>query len=261
MPGTIKDRLRRLGKRFEFFGIALHAAAELDDPVRFMLGEIKPIRRRAGVYRLKGRVFLLRHGLAGDLWIFKEIFLDRVYALGDRIAPPSRIVDLGGNIGLSVLHHAIMWPEAEIIAFEPDPGNVRFCRAVFERNRLRGELVEACAATADGTVPFAAGLHGGSHVSDDAEGPAVAAVDVFPYLDGADLVKIDIEGSEWPIMMDPRFAGIPAKTVLMEYHPAGCPGPDAREEAERLLRDAGFKTELIFHGDYNGVGMLRAFRD
>jgi FkbM family methyltransferase len=226
-----------------------------------MLDEIKPAGKRTGVYRLKGRAFPLRHGLAGDLWIFKEIFLDKVYDLGDRIAPPKRIVDLGGNIGLSVLHHAITWPDAEIVAFEPDPGNLPLCQAVFDRNRLRGKVVEACAATADGTVSFAAGLHGGSHVSGDAEGLEVATVDVFPYLDNADLVKIDIEGSEWPILTDPRFAGIPAKTVLMEYHPAGCPGRDARKEAERLLRDAGFTTELIFHGDYNGVGMLRAFRD
>src|SRR5947209_17388244 len=98
MPSTIQDRLRRLGKRVEFLGIALYVAAELEDPVRFMLDEIKPTGRRTGVYRLNGRAFSLRHGLAGDLWIFKEIFLDKVYDLGLRIAPPSRIVDLGGNI-------------------------------------------------------------------------------------------------------------------------------------------------------------------
>ena len=42
----------------------------------------------------------------------------------------------------------------------------------------------------------------------------------------ADLVKIDIEGGEWPILTDPRFAQLPTPALVIEYHPAGCPGPD-----------------------------------
>ena len=46
-------------------------------------------------------------------------------------------------------------------------------------------------------------------------------VDVFPYLAAADLVKIDIEGSEWEILADARFAGIAARVLVLEYHPQG----------------------------------------
>jgi hypothetical protein len=72
-------------------------------------------------------------------------------------------------------------------------------------------------------------------------------------------VKLDIEGSEWPILADSRFAELPARAAVLEYHPHMAPEPDAQAAARRLLESAGFATELIFH-DPEGHGMMWAWK-
>jgi hypothetical protein len=71
---------------------------------------------------------------------------------------------------------------------------------------------------------------------------------------------MDSEGGEWALLLDPRFADLPASTVVMEYHPHLCPDDDARAAATAALRDAGSVMHTIFHDPGNGVGMLRALR-
>ena len=71
---------------------------------------------------------------------------------------------------------------------------------------------------------------------------SVPIVDVFAYLRQADLVKMDIEGSEWPILADARLGELDALVIVLEYHRDACPYPDAREAAVRFLADGGFTT-------------------
>jgi hypothetical protein len=88
----------------------------------------------------------------------------------------------------------------------------------------------------------------------------VPALDVFPFLEDVDLLKIDIEGAEWPILADPRFGAGVAKTLALEYHPYGSPEPDARALALRLLREAGYETKVSDFRLPPGHGMLWAWR-
>jgi hypothetical protein len=94
----------------------------------------------------------------------------------------------------------------------------------------------------------------------DEGGIAVQAVDAFPYMQRADFVKIDIEGGEWALLADPRFADLPAKALVVEYHPHLCPAPDPRAHAEALLTGAGWKLQ---HMDFDmppGHGVVWAWR-
>ena len=67
----------------------------------------------------------------------------------------------------------------------------------------------------------------------------VRVEDVMPLLADARLAKIDIEGGEWALLQDERLKRGPAAIVL-EFHPAGCPGTRTDEAAERLLAEAGY---------------------
>jgi methyltransferase FkbM-like protein len=125
----------------------------------------------------------------------------------------------------------------------------------------RWTLLEACAATEDGTVPFAADAFTASHVESLAKGHGlVAALDVFPFLDDVDLLKIDIEGSEWAILSDVRFTSDVAKAIALEYHPHGCPAEDAQEHALALLRQAGYETAVSSFPLPPGHGVLWGWR-
>jgi FkbM family methyltransferase len=152
-----------------------------------------------------------------DRDILYEIFIDRAY-----VPPPEvdeilnlrenpRVVDLGANIGLFGIWVLSRWPGARLHSFEPDPDNL----VILEHNVAvagvgsRWSVTRACAAPAAATVQFLTGRQADSRTVYDAEPlsdlPEVSAVDVFPHLQDADLLKIDIEGGEWPLLTDTRF--------------------------------------------------------
>jgi FkbM family methyltransferase len=123
------------------------------------------------------------------------------------------------------------FPDARITSFEPDPLNVevltRFIEASVRRDSWR--VVEACAGVADGTIALPDGEHRRSRLdasSEAGEASIVPVVDVFPYVGGADLLKMDIEGREWAILEDSRLAETDVTEIYVEYHAHLCPEPE-----------------------------------
>ena len=115
------------------------------------------------------------------------------------------------------------------------------------------------AAARDGRVPFQAGGFAESHLGD--HGDLAEARDVLPLMDEADLVKMDIEGGEWPILTDPRLATVSTRALVLEYHPRRLPGPrPARASRRTALHAAGFHTKRDrrrARGRRDAVGVAR----
>jgi FkbM family methyltransferase len=179
------------------------------------------------------------------------------------LSNPRQIIDLGANIGLFGAFAVARWPQAGILAYEPEPGNAAVHERTIAENGAadRWTLVRAAAGTGDGTARFASGQGPSSHMvrGDAAPGEQLIEVemrDVLPEICGADFVKIDIEGAEWPILADARFAADPPRVVVLEYHPGEVPDADQRAEAERLLAGAGMRTAPIPGTERDGYGML-----
>lgn len=247
------------------------SAAHVRERLSYISRELgrEPITAR---YELRGRpaLVILRHN-TDDTGVFAEIFGKEYYALPEHLSADLRsrgdrasFVDLGANIGLFGVWVLTRFPGAKLTAFEPDPCTLMSLREVVEINDAADvwTVIPACASNYDGEVAFAAT---GSSVAQIVAGGGSDAttrapvVDVFDYLRQADVVKMDIEGGEWSILLDPRWRDVSARAVLMEYHPYGCPGPDARALARERLRTAGFVVEDVMH-DAAGHGMLRALR-
>jgi FkbM family methyltransferase len=127
---------------------------------------------------------------------------------------------------------------------EADPDNASLFARTLEANRLDSqvELAPVAASNRAGTVEFAAGNFFQSRVVDGGGAGTieVAMIDVLPRLEDRDLIKIDIEGSEWPILFDERFRSLDAAAVALEWHAEGCPQPDPLAAAEAALAAAGF---------------------
>ena len=66
------------------------------------------------------------------------------------------------------------------------------------------------------------------------------------------------DGDKPEILEDPRMAALPARALVLEYHPRAH-GDDPHRSAPALLGEAGFMTEHIFKAA-SGVGMLWAWR-
>lgn len=236
---------------------------------RFLLREL-PSRRVLGRYRVResGLPVYIRHATP-DVVTLDEVFYTRHYALPgpvtellEGLGRPPRVIDLGANIGLFGVFVLARFPTARITAVEPDPANVETLRRCVEANgRADWQIVEAAASTQEGTVPFVAGKFSLSRLPGNEE-PAssrVRAIDVLPELADSDLAKIDIEGAEWALLADERFGRGGPAALVVEYHPHLCPAPDPHEEAERLLKGAGYELATVFRRD-DGHGMLWAWR-
>lgn len=237
-------------------------APNLREPLRFCL---RQVTRRHGTrsYRLRGSDvrILVRHS-TGDLITLEEVLADRQYEPPPQLAALTggqRVADLGANIGLFSAWWLARHPDARIVAFEPDPDNAAVLEQCMHANGDRAEVVRAAAAAHDGELRFQAGELAASRQVDEG-GIAVKAVDVFPHLERADFVKLDIEGGEWELLADPRFASLPASALVVEYHPHLCPAPDPRAHAEVLLTGAGWKLQHMQFEMPPGHGVIWAWR-
>jgi FkbM family methyltransferase len=227
-------------------------------------------------YRLResGLKVVIRHRTR-DVDILREIFgggagghcyepPPPVAEVLHRSASP-RVLDLGGHIGLFGAWVFGRWPTARTTSYEPDPGNARLLAATIASNALdeRWEIVEAAVTTRAGQAPFAAGCYADSHLagSPSERTITVATVDMFRLDHAVDLLKMDIEGGEWPILLEPRLSDLQARFVLLEWHGRSSPEPHAHAAVLRLLRGAGYEQIVDAGRDHEAdVGVLWAWR-
>ena len=226
-------------------------------------------RRTLGRYRLRasGAAVLLRHRTP-DLGVLGEVFAQRLYEPPDDVARRLRapaVLDAGANIGLFAIFARHRLGARRVTSFEPDRFNLLLLRRTVAANAAQAwwTVVPAAVGTEEGELAFEAGEFACSRADGgdgDGASEVVPAVDLFAHLPGVDLLKLDVEGGEWPILGDLRLALAGPAAIVLEYHPFLAPGPDPRAAAHDLLRGAGYVTEEVFHRSDDGVGMLWARR-
>jgi FkbM family methyltransferase len=261
LPGI--RRLTRFGPLLRV-SFALRGAL-VSEPFRFAFNELQP-GRRVATYALRrsGVRIALRHHTP-DVLILDEIVSQEPYeppeaaavAL-ERLGRPLRVLDLGANIGLFGAWALGRFPVASIHGVEPDPENAAVHALTIAENRGRAQwrLTRAFAAASEGELSFHAGAFTTSHAAaTDESGFSVLAIDVLPLLADADLVKIDVEGAEWPIILDKRFAASPATAVVLEYHGG------AADRAEAALRAPGYRVASTAREPRFGTGVIWAWRE
>lgn len=242
----------------------LRAALLTSKPLRFVIADLVTSRGQVRTWPLKagGDVTLMHRR---DLEAFHELMVAGEYEppaeLAGRLAGASRILDIGGNIGMFAHWARLRWPTASITSFEPAPENLAVFRAGL-RTDDPIQLVEAAAMTGSGHAVLASGSGAGRRVafSEHPVPGSLPAVDIYEHLNGADLIKMDIEGGEWPILADPRLAALEATTWVIEFHRAGAPSLPAYDAARNLFEAAGY---TVGHQKLNywGHGTLWAWKD
>ena len=235
-------------------------------PVRFVVGEWRGGSRR---YLLRAGVWIVVRHRTRDLDLIAEIFGHlQAYRppqqIAEQLAGPINVLDLGGNIGMFGAYALSRWDVSQIRSFEPDPENARVLAATIAANHAAGhwQFEQAAVSNRRGMMPFTPGLLAESRQAVHGE-PSVLVrqVDVFELAAGSDVVKIDIEGGEWAILGDARFARLPARLVVMEWHWRLAPEPDAHRAARDLLGAAGYQIVLDQpHGPDRQTGMIWARR-
>jgi FkbM family methyltransferase len=169
-----------------------------------------------------------------DFVVLDEIFIGGEYdgLLNGDLGPVRQVVDLGANIGFSVRLWQQRFPEAKVIAVEPDAQNLEVCRRNIEAGPAPGNvsLVRACIAAAARQVYLdrSGGEYAFTMCDRQAGGDAREAVQALPLPQVLrdlhappviDLLKCDIEGAEAEVFADCRGWINRVRTIVIELHP------------------------------------------
>lgn len=211
----------------------------------------KPVRvaRRWSSYPLYVRIN------SSDISVFRQVFIEREYAILD-CAPPPRgglIIDGGANIGLTSIFLAERFPGITVVAVEPDEGNFRMLQAnVAPYSRIR--CVQGALWNHDGTVQIADANSADwavrvqeSPSAIDADIPAIRLATLFDQMgvDRVDVLKLDVEGAECELLLDAASWLPRVDTIVVELHERLRPGCEALfAEATEAFRTIAVGREL-----------------
>jgi FkbM family methyltransferase len=177
---------------------------------------------------------LVRANTSDEMAYF-QVFqkLDYEIDIGSSVAT---IIDAGANVGYASLWFAERFPQAQILAIEPDPENfallVRNTRAYPRIRSVQAALsdTEAWVSLFDpGIGPWGIRVAAEPDVTADGAGAIVKAISVPTAIellgsDVVDLLKIDIEGSEREVLATSSDWIDRVNAVFVEIHESWAPG-------------------------------------
>lgn len=198
---------------------------------------------------------------------YKDIFVNRIYHF-ETASPAPTILDCGGNIGMSVLYYKLIYPQAKVTTFEPDPSVFGYLQDNVARHGMNDvQLVQAAVCGREGSLTFHSDGKYASNLAPETapleEGwtkQRVPCVRLSSYLTAPiEFLKINIEGAEWEALADSGERLRLVNEMVIEYH--HLPGlPRTLHHILDLLDRQGFEYLINdFDSETNG-GVQPPFR-
>lgn len=254
------------------------------------MNAIRALNRAAATAALFGPGYMLRrmartsgqpplsaelHGV-GSIWlrkdstdaeVFRQVFQRREYELRTlKRFPDIRaryaallaagkvpvIVDAGANIGAASLWFAREFPQAHVVAIEPEPGNVAMCRKNIA-GRASISLIDAAVGSSSGRVslhnPAGEAWSPRSERRDDGDITVVTIQDAVDTVPNGQLfiVKMDIEGFESDVFVSGTEWIDAAAVLMIEIHDWMRPGGGTSFALQHAMADRRF--EMVISGE------------
>jgi len=210
-------------------------------------------------------------------YLYREVFAEREYWFAADTTRPV-ILDCGSNIGMAILFFKALYPDAEITAFEPAPWACSAIEETISANALRDvTLHNAALAEQEGVLElYHDPNHPGSAVMSvfrermPGETLRVPAVRLSRYVTKpVDFLKLDVEGSELPVLRELVASGAIGRIrqMVIEFHHHMSPTVDNLSECLAILEGNGFGYQLtsapvytpITRGQFQDV-LVHAYR-
>ncbi len=175
-----------------------------------------------------------------------EIYEEEVYLFKTK-NPKPLIIDLGSNIGLSILYFKKLYPNSEIIGFEPDPQIFKILESNLEQFQIKEfSLYNAAAWISDGELTFYSegALSGSVNKIKESNEIKVKAIDIKKIIGErqVDFLKIDIEGAEYEILNHLKDSLKQVNLLFVEYHHI-----TSKAQELHLLLDILDKSGFSYH--------------
>lgn len=210
-----------------------------------VLSKPKSLRLREG-----GRYPLLFRPGTTDLRVLWDTFHHKYHLPPLNLSPDCVIVDLGANVGYTVVHFAFLYPKSRIIAVELDRDNIEIASRNIRFYRERCRLIHAAIWSSDGQVEYEGDGEWGFHVLDGhpdtksnaKKAPARTIESIFHEynLDTVHYMKMDIEGAEANVFGGPMSWIKNVQSMKIEVHPQFNPAA-TMENCMHVLTSFGFK--------------------
>jgi FkbM family methyltransferase len=202
--------------------------------------------------------FAFRPG-TNDEAMFRHLTTHNEYELPDRFEPDQTIVDIGLHIG-GFSYLALSRGARRVYGYEAEPGNVLCARQNLAEFGERATVIHKAVWRSDipaGRLPLTlsddAPNTGGNSVLWESTGPTVEAIALDDALLQAteagrrrvNLLKIDCEGSEFPILLTARRLDL-VDRIAGEFHEIGCDrNPQVIPEHARVPGVAAYTVEVL----------------
>jgi FkbM family methyltransferase len=181
--------------------------------------------------------------------IANDIFAGRTYPNVPFIGEVKTILDVGANVGAASIYFAVSYPEAKVYAFEPASSpfswlqknivpfaNVHAFPFGFYECDKRTALYHGCGDSVESSI------HASARTRADSEEVDLRSPHDFlreQEIERIDILKIDTEGCELPILHALRRYLPAVKVVYVEYH---------SELDRRLLDSMMAETHVLWRG-------------
>jgi FkbM family methyltransferase len=199
---------------------------------------------------------------SSDLYVFNQIFIHQEYRSLDSLQDVSFVVDLGANVGYASAWFLSRFPNARVLAVEPDERNIEFCRMNLEPYGPRATILHGAAWSENTSMSLSQGSFGDGRewatqvVVSETNSGEIQAWDVatliemagFPHID---LLKVDIERAELAVFSETAQRWLPKiRNLCIELH-----GPDC--EAALFGALSGYNFDLKRDGELTICTNLR----
>jgi FkbM family methyltransferase len=184
-------------------------------------------------------------------FIKKELFDLEIYKFNSKNEEPY-IIDCGANIGLSIIYFKQLFPNAEIIAFEPDDKVFKALKYNIEAfNFSNVKLIKKACWNEETILKFYSEGADGGRVAMSFDTKQIIEVETIrlrKFLDRkVDFLKIDIEGAEVQVLTDcEEFLGN-VENLFVEYH-SYIGIEQTLDKLLKILKKSGFRYSIQQHG-------------
>jgi FkbM family methyltransferase len=157
------------------------------------------------------------------------------------------IMDLGTNVGYTVVDYANRHPDAKIFGVEMDIGNFKLALENTRHLGSRCTLLHAAVWTKDGEISYEGNASSAFHISAHAENNtcvvesrSLTSIMRQFGIDTIDYLKMDIEGAERQVFEAPMDWATKVRIMQVEAH-----SDEIMRIVSESLISAGFRYELV----------------
>ncbi len=198
-----------------------------------------------------------------DAQVLWDTFYRKYHLPPITLSDNSIIVDLGANVGYTMVHFVYLYPMSKIYGVEIDEGNFFIAKKNLQPLKKRAQILRVAVWHENDKVVYGGEQEWGFRILDEndkakikyeVEAKTVDSIFDEFNLTIVDYLKMDVEGAEGKILQNPEKWITKVKSIKIEYH-----YQNTYESCSNLLQKHGFECKKDSNHPACIIGINRNF--